>query len=76
MKRVVLNTLLALTLIVSVTSCRETEEKKTEVEVKTEKEAEGRLEAIGKSMDGEVDNTKEAGKAVKEVVEEIDTDDN
>ncbi|WP_411766677.1 hypothetical protein [Winogradskyella sp. A3E31] len=73
----VLSTVLALAFVVTIASCRETEEKKVEIEVKAETdEAEGRLESIGKSIDNAVEETKEAGESVEEAVEEVDNDDN
>ena len=90
MKKLLLNIVLALALVVSITSCRETKEGAENVGDAMENAAEetgkamddaadateGALEEAGKAIDGAVEETKEAGDAVKEAVDSIDGDDN
>lgn len=77
MKKIVLSFAVVAMLGLSFTSCRETEEKNDDdVNVtieKAEEETEGALEKTGKAIDEAVDETKEAGEAVEDVV---DNDDN
>ncbi|PYE80669.1 hypothetical protein DFQ11_10435 [Winogradskyella epiphytica] len=72
MKKVVLSIALVAFVGLSFTSCRETESKTEEAVETVEKETEGALEKIGKSVDNAVNETKEAGKAVEDAVDDID----
>ncbi|MBV7269387.1 hypothetical protein [Winogradskyella luteola] len=77
MKKAVLSLALVAFLGLSLNSCRETKEEKIEVTVeKAEKETEGALEKAGKAVDNVVEETKEAGEAVEDAVDEIDNDNN
>jgi hypothetical protein len=83
MKKLLLNVVLALALVVSITSCRETKEGAEKagdaVETAAEETAEateGALEKAGKAMDNAVDETEEAAEATGDAVEEVVGDDN
>lgn len=83
MKKVVLNSVLALALIVSVSSCRDTKEGANNAADAVENTAddaaeatEGALESIGKTIDNAVNETKEAGEAVGQAVDTLKGDDN
>ncbi|WP_369992472.1 hypothetical protein [Winogradskyella sp.] len=76
MKKVILSLALVAFLGLSLTSCRETKNETEEAVEKVEKETEGAMEKAGKAMDNAVEETKEAGEAVEDAVDEIDGDDN
>lgn len=75
MKKVVLSLALIAFLGLSITSCRETKEKTEEAIEETSEATEGALEKAGKAIDNAVEETKEAGDAVEDAVDEIDGDD-
>ena len=83
MKKLLLNIILAVVLVVSVTSCRETKEggdsAADAIENSAESAAEateGALEKAGKAIDNAAQETKEAGEAIEKAVDSIDGDDN
>lgn len=76
MKKVVLSLALVAFLGLSLNSCRETANEAGETVEAAEKETEGALEKMGKSVDNAVKETKEAGEAVEDAVDDIDNDDN
>lgn len=82
MKKLVISFIIVLTMSFSFNSCRNTEKKSDDVDVKIEKaadktakETEGVLEKAGKAIDKAAQETKEAGKAIDSAAKEL-TDDN
>ncbi len=83
MKKIILNLILTLALVISVSSCRETKEGANDASDAIENSAkeaaeatEGALEKAGKAIDNAVDETKEAGDAIEKAVDSIEADDN
>ncbi|WP_026754024.1 hypothetical protein [Sediminibacter sp. Hel_I_10] len=83
MKKPILNLALAIALVVSVSSCRETKEGADNAADAVENSAEdaaeateGALEKAGKAIDNAVEETKEAGEAVEQAVDSIDGENN
>lgn len=76
MKKVVLSLALIAFLGLSLNSCRETKNETEKAVENVEKETEGALEKAGKAVDNAVEETKEAGEAMEDAVDEIDGDDN
>lgn len=83
MKRLLFNIVLALALVISVASCRETKEGADNASDAVENSAEnaaeafeGALEKAGKAIDNAAEETKEAGEAIEKAIDSIDGDDN
>lgn len=81
MKKFAISFTLVLAVSLALTSCRDTEKKTDDVDVKIEKaadktakETEGALEKAGKAIDRAAKETKEAGKALDSAAKEL-TDD-
>ncbi|MEO6348114.1 MAG: hypothetical protein ABIO60_09430 [Aquaticitalea sp.] len=82
MKKIAIIFAFVFTMFFSITSCRDTEKKPDDVDVKIEKAAdktstktEGALERAGKAIDKAAQETKDAGKAIDSAAKDL-TDDN